>query len=569
MKYELPTRPRRRYYAQIADRVGPSQCRQPATLRSKKQGERVQVKRVATAVSTIVLGLALSIPGVAAASSFPTPPDNPTSNIPSSVSGEMSCGASTDAQTLNGVCNNPCITMSGTTIVPISTSDQCIETALQAINNAHISEGIAPVTLPSNWFALTSPEHLFVIADLERISMGEIPFIGLNPTLDATAQTGADNNSDPSMPSINGILWMGGDWAGAFPGTLAVDYSWMYYDGYGGNNLDCTSPTSSGCWGHRDNILAQPQCNSCYMGAGVVPGTSYADLFVETQTPLPCSFSWENNVVPYLANGISSPPGPMPQSFSFATNTFPITSPVVGIASTPIGNGYWIVDAKGYVSALGDAINYGGMGGSPLNSPISHIVSTIDGEGYWLVATDGGVFSFGNAQFYGSMGGKPLNAPVMDIVPTANGEGYWLVATDGGVFSFGNAQFYGSMGGTRLNAPVNGGSFAQGGYRMVANDGGIFDFGGAQFYGSMGGHPLNAPIVGMANTLNGEGYWLVASDGGIFSFGNAQFYGSLGATSTSTSVVGMAVDAATGGYWIVDQGGQVFGYNASTLSPSV
>jgi hypothetical protein len=453
-------------------------------------------------------------------------------------------------------------------IVSIPASDQCVESAIQSIDDAHASEGIPPITLPSNWFALTTAEHLFVIADLERISMGEVPFIGLNATLNADAQIGANDGSDPPMPSFAGMDWAGGDWAGGAPGSLAADYEWMYADGPGGGNLDCTSTNTSGCWGHRDNILGQPQCPSCYMGAAVATGNSYADLFVETQDALPCAFTWAGNVLPYLAHGIVELPGAPLASYSFAQQTSPLPSPVVGIASTPLGNGYWTVDAQGYVAAYGDATDYGGMGGHPLNAPISHIVSTPDGEGYWLVAADGGVFSFGNAQFYGSMGGHPLNAPVMDIIPTQDGGGYWLVATDGGIFSFGDAQFYGSMGGHPLNAPVNGGSFAQGGYRMVANDGGIFDFGGAQFYGSMGGHPLNKPIVGMADTPDGAGYWLVASDGGIFSFGDAQFYGSAGSSPPSTPVVGIAVDNTTGGYWIVDQAGQVFGYNAPTLALS-
>ena len=37
---------------------------------------------------------------------------------------------------------------------------------------------------------------------------------------------------------------------------LAAMYLWMYYDGPGGSNEDCTSSRDSGCWGHRDAILA-------------------------------------------------------------------------------------------------------------------------------------------------------------------------------------------------------------------------------------------------------------------------------------------------------------------------
>src|SRR5664280_783547 len=38
--------------------------------------------------------------------------------------------------------------------------------------------------------------------------------------------------------------------------------------------------------------------------------------------------------------------------------------------------------------------------GKALNKPIVGMASTPDGGGYWLVASDGGVFAFGNAPFY-------------------------------------------------------------------------------------------------------------------------------------------------------------------------
>jgi len=55
------------------------------------------------------------------------------------------------------------------------------------------------------------------------------------------------------------------------------------------------------------------------------------------------------------------------------------------------------------------------MGGKPLDQPVVGIAATPDGKGYWEVASDGGVFSFGDAVFQGSMGGKPLDQPVVGI----------------------------------------------------------------------------------------------------------------------------------------------------------
>ena len=106
------------------------------------------------------------------------------------------------------------------------------------------------------------------------------------------------------------------------------------------------------------------------------------------------------------------------------TETFSrVPSSFVGMAATPTGGGYWLVNTQGRVSTFGNAVAYGTMAGHQLNAPIAHIVSTPSGQGYWLVAGDGGTFAFGNAGFFGSMGGKPLNAPVVDIAPTANGQG--------------------------------------------------------------------------------------------------------------------------------------------------
>ncbi len=240
-----------------------------------------------------------------------------------------------------------------------------------------------------------------------------------------------------------------------------------------------------------------------------------------------------------------------------------LMAPVVGLASTANGSGYWLADAAGGVTPHGSAVNYGSLVGHQLNAPISHIVATSDGLGYWLVASDGGIFSFGDAPFLGSTGSSHLNAPVVDMAPTPDGHGYWLVASDGGVFSFGDATFHGSMGGRHLNQPIVGMSAddATGGYWLVASDGGIFSF-DAPFLGSTGSLRLTKPVNGMASLADGQGYWFVAADGGIFNEGMATFRGSMGGNTLNAPVVGMAADPATGGYWLVASDGGVFSFSA-------
>ena len=247
-----------------------------------------------------------------------------------------------------------------------------------------------------------------------------------------------------------------------------------------------------------------------------------------------------------------------------------LNAPIVGMAPTGNGKGYWNVASDGGLFAFGNAAFHGSMGGQHLNQPIVGMAATRNGKGYWEVASDGGLFAFGNAGFYGSMGGTPINRPVVGMAATPDGGGYWEVASDGGLFAFGNAGFYGSMGGTPLNRPVVGLAATPdgGGYWEVASDGGIFAFGNAKFYGSMGGTPLNQPVVGIAATPDGGGYWEVASDGGLFAFGDAKFYGSMGGQPLNEPVVGMASNRGNG-YWEVAADGGLFSFGSAPFYGSM
>jgi len=323
---------------------------------------------------------------------------------------------------------------------------------------------------------------------------------------------------------------------------------------------DCTA------WGSEGNFaveINQPPGDLTIddgpneLGTGSSGTDSYTDTGTFTLDVLSeCAWSISITVA-------SSPPPPPPPPTPPTSPGSSLPTPITGMASTPSGNGYWIVDAQGGVLAKGGAVNYGSMAGHALVAPISHIVSSPSGNGYWLVAADGGTFSFGDAHFYGSMGSHHLDAPVVDIAPTADGGGYWLVASDGGIFSFGDAVFQGSMGSHHLNKPVVGitPDYATGGYWEVATDGGIFAF-GAPFYGSTGNVHLVKPVNGMTATSDGLSYRFVASDGGIFDYGNSPFYGSMGGKHLDAPVVGMATDNASGGYWLVASDGGVFTFNA-------
>ena len=110
----------------------------------------------------------------------------------------------------------------------------------------------------------------------------------------------------------------------------------------------------------------------------------------------------------------------------------------------------------GPVLPFGTAASYGSLQGADLHQPIVGMAATTTGNGYWLVAADGGIFSFGDAHFHGSTGNLSLNQPIVGMAATTTGNGYWLVAADGGIFSFGDAHFHGSAGNLHLGEPVVG-----------------------------------------------------------------------------------------------------------------
>jgi CHAP domain len=173
-----------------------------------------------------------------------------------------------------------------------------------------------------------------------------------------------------------------------------------------------------------------------------------------------------------------------------------------------------LVAADGGVFTFGDAHFYGSMGARPLSAPIVAMAATPDGKGYWLVAADGGVFTFGDAHFYGSMGSTPLSAPVAGMAATPDGKGYWLVAADGGVFTFGDAHFYGSAARDNIGTWVTGiaASSDGHGYWLVAATAGVLNYGDAVFYGPSPNEPPFPPTAAIAATPDGKGYWLLQPD---------------------------------------------------------
>jgi len=177
-------------------------------------------------------------------------------------------------------------------------SSGCVSTTLAAIAHGRSAEGVPAMTLPSNWGALNPPEQLYVVTNLERTARGLPALSSMASVLDQAAAEGASAGEDPSPPAGFPFSQWGANWAGGVGNPLEADYYWMYDDGPGSNNADCTAGNSGGCWGHRDMILLSMACSPCVMGTAVdVHGwngqPSWAEILVSTSGDPAADFTWQ------------------------------------------------------------------------------------------------------------------------------------------------------------------------------------------------------------------------------------------------------------------------------------
>lgn len=264
--------------------------------------------------------LAIAAPSSASSS----PLANPKANRPLPVLADNT-GLCTYGQGGGVTCQSPCYP---TGALLYNSSKKCTDLLLSAVNQAQVSEHLERFTLPSNYFQLGATRQLFVLVNLARLSLGIPPLVGLSPYLSSAATQAARQSEDPAfqtsygpvhvwLPPGGGMYAFGGAWAGDSVNTVAALFGWFYDDGWGGSkatwNFDCSSPTASGCWGHRDELLgkwAGTGCTDCIAGAGYASPAarnwkeSYDFLLVRpVQLPTPLDFTWDQDVVPYLPRG--------------------------------------------------------------------------------------------------------------------------------------------------------------------------------------------------------------------------------------------------------------------------
>ncbi len=206
--------------------------------------------------------------------------------------------------------------------------------------------------------------------------------------------------------------------------------------------------------------------------------------------------------------------------------------PVVGMATTPDGRGYWTVTARGVVRAFGIADPLGEPRPNHLDAPVVAITATPDGTGYWLLTAKGTVLAFGAAKVLPPSKpdlGIDMSAAVGQAV-TPTGKGYWLAHADGYVDAFGDAA---------LTPPPLLGPFA-----------------------------MSSPTVAIASSPDGLGYWTVTSAGVVQAFGTARTFPVLPDQPTLARVHAVTSTPDGQGYWLLDTTGQVAAFGSATTFPA-
>ena len=326
-------------------------------------------------------------------------------------------GASGILPPLNPSVSVPPQVMPACSVSPVDdTSAGCINSVLHNINYARSQEGLGPLVLPSDYATDPVAVQQLVLTDEERGDRGLSEYSGLDATLSAAALTGALASSDPALPS--GFQGPGGSIFAQDYTPLGADFAWMYNDGYGGTNLDCTSPGDSECWGHRDNILGNwtiTAGHTAMLGDGSTSAGQYAEIFATQVNPA------DSLVDPITPGSLPTPSTATPPD---VVQVLPSSSPNTG-AGTPVtieGNYFTASPVPtvyfGGVPATNVHVNWDGeltadAPADPAGSASDQVVVT--------VATAGGSSSSTASPAVNEFTYAPTGAPVITSVSPTSG----------------------------------------------------------------------------------------------------------------------------------------------------
>lgn len=215
----------------------------------------------------------------------------------------------------------------------------CINASVNYLNQARASLGQPAYSLPSNFVSLSPGEQVLVLTNLDRSLYNLPPITGLTDALDQDAAAAVPNDVDP-QPSTSDWYGYTANAAWGNENIVLAYEGWMYDDGPGSGNVDCTSSNSSGCWGHRHDILWEFGPGALAMG--VAAGTdnsgnpSYTQLLMQgspSYSPV-YNYTWSQA----LANGAGGARNAGTGAVTGSTPT-PVNASSSGVNQRPVGRG--------------------------------------------------------------------------------------------------------------------------------------------------------------------------------------------------------------------------------------
>lgn len=241
--------------------------------------------------------------------------------------------------------------------------------------------------------------------------------------------------------------------------------------------------------------------------------TATLSLVVRTPPPTPQS------IVTATSLGIVTTMG---TAYATPVVTHVLSTPIVGVASSPKGIGSWVVTEDGQVQIVGNVLSYGSVPPRRAKNKVVGIASDESGTGYWIATSTGKVYGFGDAKSRGSISQSDLRGHVVAIAAAVRGNGYYLVTTTGKVYGFGTARVVGSVAARRQHVQIAGITTTPTGtgYWIATTTGAVYRFGAARKL-RVPGPPSTGTIVAIATATTGIGYYLVSATGTVYSYGSA------------------------------------------------
>lgn len=192
-------------------------------------------------------------------------------------------------------------------------------------------------------------------------------------------------------------------------------------------------------------------------------------------------------------------------------------------APLPDGSGFWTLSREGQIEAYGAAPDLKDwVDPNPSADRTWAIESTSTGEGFWVVDDRGYVTNAGDAGHFGHLPTLPdvygFQDAIIDLSPTPTDQGYYLFSRCGKVFAYGDAVDLGDFTFDGTAFFVSGASSWTGnGYYGMTTKGQVSVKGDAVDHGSP--EVQRQWCVDLQIAPDDTGYMILRSDGYLFDFG--------------------------------------------------